>query len=383
MPQTPYRLARLVESKDHPWYIVFYVWDAQHAKLVRKKDYDVSKLNGISLRRSFAKKRIADINKMLLDGYHIDRQKHTDDKAQTINFRKEYNVSDAFKTALMLTKSTKRPATYNSYSSVAGIFVDFCRAHGWEKWPIKSLTKKDILSFLDYAQVKGCNNTTRNKYGGYIKAMMGLMVERGMLETNPASGIKREPEETGRNIAYSAGHVSKLKEAMTDLNPRLWIFVRFIYYGFIRPAELSRLKVSMIDARSRTINLPPAITKNRKARHVRISPGLLGAIMELQLEKCRRDHYVFGYNLQTCDKPLQKNFATARHQKLVERLDFGSDYTLYSWKHTGVVDHYRAGIDIKSLQQQLGHASLQETSIYLKSLGLLADEAAFDRAPTL
>jgi integrase len=383
MPQTPYRLARLVESKDHPWYIVFYVWNAQKGMLVRKKDYDVSKVYGISGKRAFAKKRIADINKLLEQGYHIDKNRHTDDKARTINFRKEYNVADAFKTALMLTKSTKRPATYNSYSSVAGIFVDFCRSHGWDKWPVKSLTKKDVLSFLDYAQVKGCNNTTRNKYGGYIKALMGLMVERGMLETNPASGIKKEPEETGRNIAYNADQVSKLKTAMIDHNKRLWLFVQFIYYGFIRPAELARLKVSMIDAKTRTINMPPAITKNRKPRHVRISPGLLGAILELKLEKCRRDHYVFGYNLETCDKPLQKNRASAAHQKLVERLDFGSDYTLYSWKHTGVVNHYKAGIDIKSLQQQLGHSNLQETSIYLKSLGLLADEAAFDKAPTL
>jgi len=53
----------------------------------------------------------------------------------------------------------------------------------------------------------------------------------------------------------------------------------------------------------------------------------------------------------------------------------GSDYTLYSWKHSGVVAAYNAGVDIKTIQSQCRHQSLEQTDIYLKSLGLGINKA--------
>ncbi len=46
------------------------------------------------------------------------------------------------------------------------------------------------------------------------------------------------------------------------------------------------------------------------------------------------------------------------------------DVTMYSWKHTGNCNAYRAGADIKALQQQNRHHSLEMTDVYLRSMGL-------------
>jgi len=59
-----------------------------------------------------------------------------------------------------------------------------------------------------------------------------------------------------------------------------------------------------------------------------------------------------------------------RFRKLVKELNLGKDYTLYSWKHSGVVAAYNAGVDIKTIQGQCRHQGLEQTDIYLKSLGL-------------
>ena len=73
-----------------------------------------------------------------------------------------------------------------------------------------------------------------------------------------------------------------------------------------------------------------------------------------------------------------------RHKKILKELDlWGKDYTLYSWKHTGVVSAYKARIDIKSIQLQCRHYSLEQTDIYLKSLGLYKDRDVFDLMPEL
>ena len=66
---------------------------------------------------------------------------------------------------------------------------------------------------------------------------------------------------------------------------------------------------------------------------------------------------------------------TERFRKLIKELNLGSDYTLYSWKHSGVVAAYNAGIDIKTIQNQCRHHSLEQTDIYLKSLGLGVSQA--------
>lgn len=58
---------------------------------------------------------------------------------------------------------------------------------------------------------------------------------------------------------------------------------------------------------------------------------------------------------------------TERFRKLIKSLKLGTDYTLYSWKHSGV--------DIKSIQNQCRHHSLEQTDIYLKSLGLGVSQA--------
>jgi integrase len=289
---------------------------------------------------------------------------------------------EAFEAIKPIIKATKRPDTYNSYSSVANLFVHFCKNQGWDKWQIAKLQTEDIISFLDHSQAAGgINNTTRNKYLGFIKAMLTAMKVRKFIPENPAFGITEEPEDIGKNIAYNDEQIKKLKEAITGKSPRLWLFLQFMFYGFIRPAEIGRMQVYMIELQNDQIVLPANICKNRKTRYVRISANFRSYIEQLNLDQYRPTDYVFGKNLISGQFKIQKNFASALHAEYVQHFKFGPDFTLYSWKHTGVVKHYRAGVDIKSIQQQVGHASLEETNKYLKSLGLLADKAAFDKSP--
>jgi len=52
-----------------------------------------------------------------------------------------------------------------------------------------------------------------------------------------------------------------------------------------------------------------------------------------------------------------------------------------SWKHTGVVNAYKAGVDIKSIQRQCRHTAIDMTDNYLKSLGLYDNEEFLLKMP--
>lgn len=50
-----------------------------------------------------------------------------------------------------------------------------------------------------------------------------------------------------------------------------------------------------------------------------------------------------------------------RHGGFVKELGFADTHTLYSWKHTEVVNAYNVGVDINSLHRQYQHSSIDMT----------------------
>lgn len=124
MPEPPYKLAKFVASQTGRSYIVFYVWDVDQNRMVRKRDYDCNKIDNKFERKRFIEKRIGEINKLLIAGYHVNRKKSVEKQnAQAANFRKDYDIDQALRTALLFVKGSKRKQTYDSYSSVKRLFI--------------------------------------------------------------------------------------------------------------------------------------------------------------------------------------------------------------------------------------------------------------------
>ena len=113
--------------------------------------------------------------------------------------------------------------------------------------------------------------------------------------------------------------------------------------------------------------MPGNVSKNCKDGYVSIPDTFCNLLNESEYFN-QEDRYVFQAKFKTI--PVSKNVMGYRFRKLVKELNLGKDYTLYSWKHSGVVAAYNAGVDIKTIQNQCRHQSLEQTDIYLKSLGL-------------
>ncbi|MGZ3983418.1 MAG: tyrosine-type recombinase/integrase [Mucilaginibacter sp.] len=399
VPSPPYEPARLVNGNQpitKRWYIVFYAWDAQQEKLVRKRDYEVNKQKTVLARRAWAKKRIDAINALLKDGNHINaKEKKRQELQVNLTQYRDFTIEQAFRFILPIIKQQKRAQTFTSYSSISGLFLSFCKLAGWDQWKIKTLEQSDIIAFLDYVQVEGTkeigkkkkdtkvSNTTRNNYKTALSAIFTLLVDRKALDKNVALGIKELREDVEGNVAYTPEQIAILKPAIQDAQPRLWLFITFMLYGFARPAEIGRIQVKMIDLNKNEINLPGSITKNHKPKRIRISKHFRAYIDQLNLGNYKANDFVFGYNLQTGTIPLQKNLPGNLHRGIIRPLGFGAEYSLYPWKHTGIINHYKAGVDIKTLQEQIGHQSLEETDIYLRSLNLYKNTEIEDKSPEL
>ena len=153
-----------------------------------------------------------------------------------------------------------------------------------------------------------------------------------------------------------------------------------MYYTMARPNEIAHMRVKWVGYKAPDkIYLPEDISKSCIERNITIPAPLQGILDSINLDKCNPDWYLFSTGLKPGPVHVPANkiadrFTTHVLKKLVDangNRKLGADYTLYSWKHTSVVNNYRAGMSRAALKQQLGYRYDYSLEAYLKSLALI------------
>lgn len=382
----PYRLATLNDAKgdlSKRWCVIFYVWSEIEEKEVRKRQYLPSKHKTAKERRAYAYNLIAHINKLLENGYYIkkDGSESKDLKIKTEE-KLILSISDAFHKILEVKEKNLRLKTFQKLKSISNIFIKFIRP----KLYLHQLEPTDIIAYSDYLFTKrGIASVSRNDHIEKLKSLFNEMIAREWMETNPCEKIKKSiTTQSSKNKAFSQ---EQRKLILSKADPQLTLTIKFIYYCFMRPNEVRLMKVEHIDLKTKKIFIPPNVAKNRKAQYVSIPKPLYDVLLELELSDCNGEHHLIGkthfkdknQSIEPSETPFSTNIMSKRHRNILKKIDlFDKDYTLYSWKHTGVVTAYKSGVDIKTIQYQCRHHSIQITDTYLKSLGLEKNQNAFD-----
>jgi integrase len=167
---------------------------------------------------------------------------------------------------------------------------------------------------------------------------------------------------------FQINHRAQLVAYMEEKDPELLLFTQFIYYCFLRPKEIRFLKVSDILWDSMKIQVRTEVAKNGRAQYA-IIPDEFEAIIKKKYLMRPPGEYLFT---RKRDKtlPISYNTMSRRFRIILDYFGYGREFALYSWKHTGTVNAYKAGVRIKELMSLLRHASLDYTDRYLSSLGL-------------
>ena len=141
------------------------------------------------------------------------------------------------------------------------------------------------------------------------------------------------------------------------------------------PTELLLLRIEDIDMRQNRILFRASISKNKRDEYVSIPDAFKAIILESGILDYSSDHFIFGI-----DKPAVKNasrlYFYARNKEILAHLKYDklvARHSLYSYKHAGAISLYKAKKDIKLLQYQCRHTSLDQTDRYLRDLALLTD----------
>lgn len=238
------------------------------------------------------------------------------------------------------------------------------------------ITRDDADLFIKTLFEKKMSNKTIKAYKTNLKALYNKYInkfEPGNFK-NPFRNSQIIKTSSRSLMYYNDLQIGLIKEYCKKNNPMLWVACLLQYYCFIRPNELRQLKVEDINIHAGYIEIPGVVSKNRKTQKVAIPDVLLPELDFLIYNE--PESFVFGGPGPT---PPSRDRLSKVHKKVLKELNIKGRYGFYSWKHTGVVKAYKAGINMKDLQLQLRHHSLDMVNEYLKNLGVMDN----DRIKTL
>ena len=134
------------------------------------------------------------------------------------------------------------------------------------------------------------------------------------------------------------------------------------------------MKIQDIRIDTRTILVSFGSGKNRKQEAVSIPKSFVPDLIALNLSQYDSNYFLFSKLMKPGPTKRKKADAiTDMHKVYLRMLDIPEDKTLYSWKHSGVIELYTEIKDPYALMRQLRHYDLATTMIYLKSLGLTSN----------
>lgn len=259
-----------------------------------------------------------------------------------------------------------RKKTVQSYTSRVNVFREFLATLNPKVEFTCQLERKTVLQFLDYILLdRGNGERTRNNYLGWMISFCEWMTERGLMESNPASGISKMRQEPKKRQPLTPEMMVELAAYLETAHKAFKLAVLMEYYVFIRPSELVHLKVGDIDREKRKIYVSGEFSKNRRDGAVAI-PNLLLEEMEAQRIFDYPDSlYLFSTNFQPGKTPKTPDAFNKEWHKVRKVLKWPDVYQFYSLKDTGLKDlANEKGIVVA--RDQARHSDISTTNKYLQ-----------------
>jgi integrase len=255
------------------------------------------------------------------------------------------------------------------------------RINKWIEWlkiqKINELTVNDetLKEFVKYLRAKNLSGATINAHCITIKS---TYAKANLFPfTKNVKIVFQSKSLTHFTNFQSTQIINYCKEN----NYTLYLAIKFLFHCFVRPGEMRFLKIEHIDFENKVISIPASISKNKKQQPIIIPDNFFKEIEYLQSFK--NSDYVIGKTKIGADTTVSSNYLNRAHGKILKLLNITGNYALYSWKHTGVIRAVKSGINLKDLQMQLRHHSLDMVNEYLKNLGVVDSEDLRNKMPKL
>lgn len=225
-----------------------------------------------------------------------------------------------------------------------------------------------VGQFLDYVFVDR-NNTicTRNNYLAWLKIFCKYLLERGYISTDPTASYsiaQRRGQLKNRDVIPD-DVLADLKQWLMVHHKHYLLACYMLHYLFVRPKEMSYLKIGDFNIRKKTLFLHGANTKNHNDALLTIPDHVLKLMIDLRIFDNPSNYYLFGKDFAPgAERRSEKSFRDYWHHHVRKNLKMTARYKFYSLKDTGITNMIRSNTDIISVRDQARHSSILITDVY-------------------
>lgn len=221
----------------------------------------------------------------------------------------------------------------------------------FKKQDFENLNIDNIKNFLLFCENNIVSAQTRNLFLNAIKFFY-----RNVAKTNEKIDIRGAKKNKSLPVVLSRPEIEKLLEVTGNIKHRL--LLSLAYGSGLRVSEVINLKASDIDFSELTVHIK--LAKGKKDRITVFPETLLLDIQSFIAGKDKND-FVFeserGGKLTT--RTAQKVFEISLKKSGVNK-----DATFHSLRHSFATHLLENGVDVRHVQELLGHQNIRTTQIY-------------------
>ena len=259
--------------------------------------------------------------------------------------------------------------TIDSYKRDIDMFFEFAKNEGYN---LENVDTNLIRNFLRYEVEQGISKRSNQRRIIALRRYYEWLLKNKMVKFNPFISIKTPKIEHKLPSFLHEEEVEILLEYNAKredfLAKRDHAIIVLLYSSGLRVSELVNLRLQDISLRQRTMRI---LGKGKKERIVPFSNFALTAINDY-LNNCRN----FILHKNQIDKPCNSLFLNSSGETLTER---GVQYILkkieektgvnldlhpHKMRHTFATHLLEKGADLRTIQEILGHSSLETTQVY-------------------
>jgi integrase/recombinase XerC len=233
--------------------------------------------------------------------------------------------------------------------------------------------KIDLASAEGYLYKLLSNNITRRSVARKISSLRSYfkyLIRNQMFSSNPFVGLENQKYEKNLPSFLSLEEIKQLLEVVVsqdyEINQRNWIIIHLLYGTGIRVSELTNLKLSDINHESLSIKV---YGKGSKERIVFVNEfafshldEYLKVIRPKLMQRYQEKHDLVIVNNR--GKGISPRGVELIVKAMGQQLRPQKDIYPHMLRHSFATHLMDNGMDIRSVQELLGHQSLSATQVY-------------------
>lgn len=236
------------------------------------------------------------------------------------------------------------------------------------------INQKIINEYIHYLNKKYLKYKTIKRKIASVKAFYSYLEYEEIIDYSPFNKIKTKikepkllPKTIQKDYIYKIIHLllKDLKNSKTEFQKKISLrnitLISVMFSTGIRVSELCNIKLKDIDLLEKKLKI---FGKGSKERILYLGNSNVVQLCQMYLtynNTCKKNEYFF---LNKFNKKLSEQTVRILLKKIESELELSTHITPHMFRHTFATTLLEKGVDIRYIQNILGHSSISTTQIY-------------------